>query len=248
MRNLMFKQEENTARGEGSPPLVKLTKEDPLYYEQVKALRAKFEYKVDLLKIKTVAITSSIAGEGKTTSCAQLAMNLVKAGRKKVLLIDADMRKSELARGMNIPQLPGLSEFLSGSVVLKDIMRNSFLPGLYVIPAGARLHEPAHLLSGEKFRTFLGEARGHFDVILLDTPPVLPVADTLSLRDQVDGFLFLYRVGFTPHAMLRQAAEEIGQEKIIGVVLNGVAPQSSKYYARYYGKYYQKPVGKEPKE
>jgi Mrp family chromosome partitioning ATPase len=101
-------------------------------------------------------------------------------------------------------------------------------------------------LSGEKFRAFLGDVRSHFDVILLDTPPILPVADTLGLRDQVDGFLFLYRVGHTPHPMMRQAVEEVGEEKILGVVLNGVAPRKQRYYQRYYGKYYQKTIQEDP--
>jgi Mrp family chromosome partitioning ATPase len=106
--------------------------------------------------------------------------------------------------------------------------------------------EPGNLLSGEKFRSFLEDARGNFDVVLLDTPPILPVADTLCLRDQVDGFLFLYRAGFTPHPLLRQAAEEVGEEKILGVVLNGVTQQNQKYYHRYYGKYYRKVAQEEP--
>jgi len=234
----------HSVREDGSPPIVRVGKRDPIYLEQIKAMGAKFEYKIDMLKIKVVAVTSAVAGEGKTTSCAQLAMNLVMAGRKKVLLIDADLRKSDLAKGMNLPAVPGLSEFLRGSAATKDIVRNSFLPGLYIIPAGTRVDEPANLLAGEKFRAFLGEVRGHFDIILLDTPPILPVADTLSLRDQVDGFLFLYRAGFTPYTLMRQAAEEVGEEKVLGVVLNGVTQQKQKYYSRYYGKYYHKPAGK----
>lgn len=223
-----------------SPPLARVGNQDPVYLEQIKAMRAKFEYRIDMLKIKVVAVTSAIAGEGKTTSCAQLAIHLAMTGRKKVLLIDADMRKSDLAKGMNLPTLPGLGEFLTGAVTLKEIVRNSFLPGLYIISGGSRIGEPANLLSGEKFRAFLGDVRSHFDVILLDTPPILPVADTLGLRDQVDGFLFLYRVGYTPYPMLRQATEEVGEEKILGVVLNGVMPKNQRYYQRYYGKYYQK--------
>ncbi|PWB62347.1 MAG: protein tyrosine kinase [Deltaproteobacteria bacterium] len=244
MKISFSRQNGNTRREDGSPPIVRAGKQDPIYLEQIKAMGAKFEYKIELLKMKVVAVTSAVAGEGKTTSCAQLAMNLVMAGRKKVLLIDADLRKSDLARGMNLPAVPGLSEFLHGTVAVKDIVRNSFLPGLYIIPAGTRVEEPANLLAGEKFRAFLGEVRGHFDIVLLDTPPILPVADTLSLRDQVDAFLFLYRAGFTPFPLMRQAAEEVGEEKVLGVILNGVAPQKQKYYSRYYGKYYHKPSGK----
>ena len=215
--------------------------EDQVFTEQFRALRAKFEYRADVLKCKVVAVTSAIAGEGKTVSAAHLATNLVSAGRKKVLLVDADLRKSELARGLKISPLPGLSEYLAGSVTLKDILRKTFAPGLYVIPGGMRVADPGDLLAGEKFRSFLKEVRDHFDFIILDTPPILPVSDTLSIRELMDGFVFIYRAGFTPHPMFRQAIEEIGDRNILGVVLNGVEPQSQKYYQRYYGKYYRKP-------
>ncbi len=213
---------------------------DPVYFEQFKALRAKFEYKVDMLNCRVVAMTSAVAGEGKTASCVNLATNLASAGRKKVLLIDMDLRKADLAGIMNIASHPGLSEFLAGSAGLKDVVRNSAVKGLYVIPAGTRVAAPADMLAGEKFRTFLNDSRKTFDVVLLDTPPLIPVADTLVLRDQVDAFVFVYRVGFTPHILLRQAVEEVGDKKILGVILNCVEPQKERYYQKYYGKYYRK--------
>ena len=230
----------------GVSTILKKGEDDPFFGEQSKAFKAKFEYKADMLKIKVVAVTSAIAGEGKTLSCANLAMNLASSGRKKVLLIDVDLRKADLARGLNIPPLPGLSEFLAGTVGLKDIMRKSLIPGLYVIAAGTRISAPADLLAGDKFRQFLADVREHFDMVLLDTPPILPVADTLGLKDQVDGFIFLYRTGFTPYTMFKQAVEEIGEKNIVGVVLNGVEPHKEKYYQRYYGKYYKKRVPEEP--
>lgn len=213
--------------------------EDFLYLEQFKALRAKFEYRVDMYNWKVVAVTSAIAGEGKTVSSVNLARNLATAGRKKVLLIDLDLRKSDLARALDMNPAPGLSEFLAGSAVLKDIVRPHLEPGLHVVPGGARTSAPADLIAGERFRSFLQQIRAHFDVVLLDTPPVIPVADTINVREQVDGFLFVYRVGHTPHPMLRQAVEEVGEKRILGVVLNGVEPRSERYYYRYYGKYYK---------
>lgn len=229
----------------GINTILKKGEEDHCFVEQFKALKAKFEYKLDMLKFKVVAVTSAIAGEGKTLSCANLAMNLASSGRKKVLLIDVDLRKADLARGMNIPPQPGLSEYLTGTVGLKDILRNSFMPGLYVIAAGKRIAAPADLLAGDKFRHFITDIRDHFDVILLDTPPILPVADTLSLKDQVDGFILVYRACFTPYTMLKQAIEEIGEKNVIGVVLNGVEPHKEKYYKQYYGKYYRKNIENE---
>jgi Mrp family chromosome partitioning ATPase len=97
-------------------------------------------------------------------------------------------------------------------------------------------------LAGEKFKSFLQEIRSSFDMILLDTPPVLPVADTPTIRDRTDGFLLVYRVGVTPHTMLRQAMEELGEKNVLGAVLNGVEVASDSYYRKYYGSYYHRTV------
>jgi Mrp family chromosome partitioning ATPase len=79
-------------------------------------------------------------------------------------------------------------------------------------------------------------------MILLDTPPVLPVADTPTIRDRTDGFLLVYRVSVTPYTMLRQAMEELGEKNVLGAVLNGVEVASDSYYRKYYGSYYHRTV------
>ena len=213
---------------------------DHMFNEQYKNFSARFEYGVDMRGYKVVGITSSIAGEGKTVATVNLAANLASTGRKKVLLLDVDLRKSDLAKGMRIPPHPGLTEFLRGSASLKDTLRYALTEGLHVIPGGKRTDAPWDLITGERFRTFLKEMRETYDVILLDTPPVLPVSDTLALRDVVDGIILVYRMGFTPHTLFRQTLEDIGEPKLLGILLNGVEPQSEGYYQKYYGKYYTK--------
>jgi len=241
-------QAQKTRKENNVPPLIRLGSDEPYYFEQIKALRAKLETLIDAKHLKIVAVTSAIAGEGKTLSCANLAVNLASAGRRRVLLVDMDLRKSEIGQGMGVKPLPGLSEFIGGAVTLKEIQRDTFVPGLQLIPAGRKVADPTDLLAGERLRIFLGHARQRYDIVLLDTPPILPVADTLSLRDQIDGFLFLFRAGFTPHPMLGQALEEVGEDKIIGVVLNGVEPKGDRYYHRYYGNYYHTPARGETPE
>ena len=205
-------------------------KETILFHEQFKALRAKIDDYLEKEGGRTIAITSAIAEEGKTVTCVNLAMNIATTGRKKVLLVDTDMRKSDLAQGMDLEPGPGLSEYLSGNANVKEILRNSLVPGLHVIPAGSEIPESTDLLAREQFRSFLKSAREAFDVILLDTPPVIPVADTLSLRDQVDRFLLVYRAGFTPYPLLQQVIGEIGEQKILGVVINRVKLMTNKYH------------------
>ena len=230
------RREEPTVETQGWSSLFQ--SEDQILVEQFKTFSARFEYRADVLGCKVVAVTSAVAGEGKTVSAVKLAMNLALTGRKRVLLVDVDMRKSDLAKGLQLPPVPGLSEFLSGSAKITDIARNSLVPGLVVIPAGMRIAAPWELITGERFRAFLEKFRKHCGLIILDTPPMIPVSDTMALRDLVDGFVLVYRLGFTPHPMLRQALEDIGEKKLLGVLLNGAAPQSERYYQRYYGKYY----------
>ena len=238
-------------KGNGAGPdrervdLLKVGEEDQVFLEQFKALRSKLEYKLDMLAWKVIGITSSIAGEGKTLTCAKLAVSLARTKRKLVLLVDADIRKADLSKGFGNPRHPGLTEYLLGGAVFENIVRKSAAPGLDTVSSGSSVAAPADLLAGDCFRIFIEEARKRYDLVLLDTPPILPVADTMSMRDQLDGLIFVYRAGITPLQMFQQATEEIGEKKILGVVLNGVEPKSERYYGKYYGHYYTSLKNKE---
>lgn len=234
-------------RIKGAERMIGGKEQDPIYIEQFRVLRAKLDYKVDMLKYRVMAITSAIAGEGKTLTSANLAVQLASAGRKRVVLIDLDLRKSDLAAVFGVPPVPGLTEYLSGSLKLSDIVRGTATHGFFLITAGTKISSPMDQIGSDKFKAFIRDIRERYDIVLMDTPPILPVADTLALKDLVDGFLFIFRVGFTPHPMFRQAVEEIGEKNIIGVVLNGVEQKKQKYYQRYYGNYY-KPGAKSAKK
>lgn len=212
---------------------------DPFYTEMMRGLRAKVEHRIDTTGFRALGVTSAVAGEGKTKTAIQLAVNMASTGRKKVLLMDLDLRKSDVAREMRIGATPGLSEYLLGSVSREEIIRITSTRGLYLVPAGAPVHSPVDLLAGEKFRSFLKELRGHFDLLILDTPPILPVPDALTISDQLDAFIVVFRLSFTPYKLLRQAVDELDTGKIMGVVLNGDEKKSDKYYSRYYGNYYK---------
>jgi capsular exopolysaccharide synthesis family protein len=221
------------------PNILNLRGIDPFYYEMVKGLRAKVEYKMDSLNLRVLAVSSAVAGEGKTLTAIHLAANMASTGRKKVLLVDMDLRKPNIAKELGIASDSGLSEFLLGSVPTQKIIRNSVMPGLSVIIGGKTISSPVDMLAGEKFRSLLRELREHFDLVILDTPPILPVPDAVTISEQVDAFILLFRFSHTPHQLFRQAIEELGERKIVGVVLNGEEKKSDNYYHKYYGKYYQ---------
>jgi capsular exopolysaccharide synthesis family protein len=212
---------------------------DPYYTEMMRGLRAKVEHRIDTAGFRALGVTSAVAAEGKTKTAIQLAVNMASTGRKKVLLMDLDLRKSDIAREMRIGATPGLGEYLTGTVSREEIIRITSTRGLYLIPAGRAVSSPVDMLAGEKFRSFLKELRGHFDLLILDTPPILPVPDALTISEQLDAFILVFRLSFTPYKLLRQAVDELGQGKIMGVVLNGDEKKSDKYYSRYYGSYYK---------
>lgn len=230
---------EETLFPSGRPAILNLRAIDPFYYELLKGLRAKVEYKMDTLNLRVLAVSSAVAGEGKTLTATHLAANMASTGRKKVLLMDMDLRKPSIARELGIASDSGLSEFLLGSVPKEKLLRNSVVPGLSVIVGGKTISSPADILAGEKFRSLLRDLREQFDLVILDTPPILPVPDAVTISEQVDAFILLFRFSHTPHQLFRQAIEELGERKIVGVVLNGEEKKNNKYYHKYYEKYYQ---------
>lgn len=224
----------------GLHDVFKMRKVDPFYYELFKGLRAKIEHKIDLVELQVLAVTSAVAGEGKTLTAINLAANMASTGRKKVLLVDLDLRKSSISKELGFAPDSGLSEYLLGTAPREKIVRSTSLPGLFVVAGGRPISSPADLLAGDQFRSLLRAFREQFDLVILDTPPILPVPDALTVSEQVDAFILLFRLRHTPYHLLRQAVEELGDRKIMGVVLNGEEKKSDKYYSRYYGNYYRK--------
>jgi len=218
--------------------VLNLRKVDQFYYELFKGLRAKVEYKIDMSDLKVLGVTSAVAGEGKTLTAINLAVSMAMTGRKQVLLLDMDLRKSGISQELSIAARPGLGDFLLGAAGQSDILRTSSVSGLSIIPCGRTMTSPADLLAGQNFRTLLEELRSQFDLIILDTPPILPVPDAVTVAEQVDSFILLFRLSHTPQQLFRRAVDEIGERKVLGVVLNGETPRSNRYYSKYYGKYY----------
>jgi capsular exopolysaccharide synthesis family protein len=137
-----------------------------------------------------------------------------------VVLVDADLRKPSLQHLFGLPPGPGLSEYLAGAVDLKDAMR--FLPdhNLTIITAGAAPINPAELLGSTAMRRMLDHLRARFDRVILDTPPVLPLADVAILAPLVDGSLMVVRAGYTPKPAIENALRAFDASRLLGVVLN----------------------------
>src|SRR5204863_29398 len=149
-------------------------------------------------------VTSTSKGDGKTTTALALAINSAQTGRP-VLLIDGDMRHPAMHKTLALDNSRGLSNYLSSDVPALAVVRTTAIPNLFVIPAGPMPPNPVELLSGPKLLSLLGQLGERFSQIIVDAPPVLGLADSIVLGDQVGSVLFVVCSGHTRKAHARAA-------------------------------------------
>jgi len=203
-----------------NPVLVAGLAPKSLAAEQYRQLRTRLSHAEGASTLRTVLITSPQKGEGKSVTAANLALTMAQELQRRVILVEADLRKPSLQQLFGLPPGPGLAEYLSGAVELKDVMR--FLPdhNLTVIHAGSAPTNPAELLGSTAMRRLLDQLRTRYDRVLLDTPPVLPLADVAVLAPLVDGTLMVVRAGVTPKPAIENALRAFDSSRLLGVVLN----------------------------
>jgi capsular exopolysaccharide synthesis family protein len=188
---------------------------------------------------RVIGITSCGPGEGKSTTAMNLAVAFSQQN-KRVLLIDADLRKPALAQRMKLPDMsaPGLSRFLSDPTLLPEqcIQSIESLPGLSVMPVQEIPPFPSELLGQGRLEDLIGWSRQNFDIVLIDTPPALLVTDALIVAQSLDIILVVARIGIAQRRALRRVRQELAKfpDKHIAVVVNAV-PQSQSYYGGYGG-------------
>ncbi|HET6955986.1 MAG TPA: CpsD/CapB family tyrosine-protein kinase [Vicinamibacterales bacterium] len=188
--------------------------------EQYRQLRTRLSHTEGMNNLRTVLVTSPQKGEGKSLTSANLALTMAQELHRKVVLVEADLRKPSMLQLFGLPPGPGLTEYLSGAADAMDVMR--FLPdhNLTVIPAGSAATNPAELLGSTAMRRLLDALRTRFDRVILDTPPVLPLADVAVLAPLVDGSLMVVRAGVTPKPAIENALRAFDSSRMLGIVLN----------------------------
>lgn len=209
------------------------------FTEELKQLRTNIIFSGEEKKV--ILITSSYAGEGKSTLALELSRAFAELG-KNVLLIDADMRLSNLAsKRTSADQTPlGLSHLLSGQVSLEHILCKTDTPHLYTIFSGRFPPNPSELLANRKMSTLMSWARDNFDFIFIDCPPISVVTDAAVIAPITDGALFVVKAEKVPKKIAADALKLLKNANcpILGVVLNQVKHSRSAYKKRGYGYYY----------
>jgi protein-tyrosine kinase len=211
---------------------------ETLVGEQFRLLRAKLVMMQKQRRIKTLLVTSAAPSEGKTFVACSLAGVLSQQPGSRVLLVDSDLRKPKAAQNLgfsNYSDVQGFADVLKGKIEVMDALTSSKNSGLFFLPAGQRPENPAELLSSALLARSLNLLSGHFNWIVIDSPPAVALADTSVLASVCDAVLLVVHSCRTPAKMIRDSIESLGGEKICGVILNRTKrAESSRYYYSYY--------------
>jgi protein-tyrosine kinase len=218
-----------------STRLVTLTAEGSLGAEKFRFLAVRLSHLQQSRAIKKVVVTSTMPEEGKSLVSANLAVALAHKCRQKVLLVDGDLRRPSLAETFGIEKLPGLSEWVQdGSSPAARLYRLEE-PGFWLLPAGGAPENPLGLMQSPKLSQILEQLSTWFDWIIIDTPPLLPLADTSVWVRLSDGVLLVAREAKVERRQLKKGLEAVKTSNLIGVILNDTeSAQQSSYYQHYY--------------
>jgi polysaccharide biosynthesis transport protein len=222
---------------------------DSVPSEAFRALRTRIQFsRVNRETLKTILITSSAPQEGKSTIAINLAGSFA-LSNKKTLLLDCDLRKPSMHKVFNTERVPGLIDFLTGNASKDEIVKTSDIKNLYAIPSGTIPPNPAEMLDSKEMRKFLLELRDQYDLVIIDSPPIVAVADAEILSSMVDGTLLVVSSETTEVELMRRSVELIRREntQFLGTVLNNFSYKGGygSYYKYYY--YYSSPESKRGK-
>ncbi|HEY1308702.1 MAG TPA: CpsD/CapB family tyrosine-protein kinase [Vicinamibacterales bacterium] len=208
---------------------------NPLIVEQYRRLAATLHEAQIEKGLKTVMVTSAAPREGKTLTAVNIALTLSESYNRRVLLIDADLRRPSVHELLGVGNEPGLSDVLRADHA--DIPTVQISARLFVLVSGRTEGNPLAGLSSDRMRSLLDDAATRYDWVLLDTPPVGLLSDSQVLGRLAQASVFVIRSGETPFPAVERAMADLGRDRIIGTVLNAVEDIPS---TSYYGNYYQK--------
>jgi len=197
--------------------------------EQYRSLRTRVKSAERGRSIRTIVITSPNKGDGKSLTAANLALTMAQEFQQRVLLVDGDLRRPTLHALFGINDTPGLSDVLAGAASLDDALVTLPQHNLTILPCGLLPSQPAELLGSTAMRRALDALRTRFDRILIDMPPVAPLADVSIALGMVDGLLMIVRAGVTPKPAIESALSGLDISKVLGLVLNDAGAGSGSY-------------------
>jgi tyrosine-protein kinase Etk/Wzc len=223
----------NIGHNIGSTELPVTEKPNSSLTESFRALRTNLQYILPVKDNGIIAVTSAVSGEGKTFCSVNLA-GILAMGGKKTLLISLDLRRPKIHRVFNLNNSEGISTYLIGKTEFGDLIHETNVNNLFVAVSGPVPPNPAELMGTEKMKAFIQKAKTQFDYIVIDTPPVAIVTDTLALKDSLDALVFVVRHNFSDRQVVELANNMYERHLIknLGVVVNDI--QLTGYYGYSY--------------
>lgn len=214
-----------------------IVKEKPksIHAEQYRTIRTNINFSMPDIDLKTILITSARPSEGKSTIAANLASVFSQDG-KRVILVDADMRKPTVHYTFELSNRYGLSGVLSRQYELEYAIHQTAIEGLFVLPSGAIPPNPVELLNSNQMNRLLVELKARFDLIIFDAPPILSVTDSQILSNKCDATILVIDSRTTPKesAIKAKSILEHSKANIIGVILNNYILKKDDYYSQFH--------------
>ena len=207
--------------------------------DRFRFLRMRLREVKEAAKLQSLLITSALPQDGKTTVALNLATALAEGGKRTVLLIEADLYHPSVAQRLGLPSRPGLGECLEKDLEPLSMLRRLEPLGCYFLPAGDVRGNPTEALQSDNFAKVMTAVRPHFDWILIDTPPVAPLTDAISLIKHVDASFLVVRADHTPQEAVKGALTLLGPKNVLGIIFNA-AEGLNRLYSKYYGYYAKK--------
>jgi capsular exopolysaccharide synthesis family protein len=207
--------------------------------DRLRFLRLRLNQVWNAEKLKRLLITSPRPHDGKSTLALNLAVTLTEEGKRAVLLVEGDLHRSSISKELGLTDRPGVAECIENDSDPCSLIRRIEPIGCYFLPAGNPGGNPSELLQSAKLQTMMESLSPHFDWILIDSPPVAPLTDTLSWKERADATLLVVRAGSTPTQATEEALNLLGRKHVLAIVLNGVEGLDriyKKYYKAYTGR------------
>lgn len=215
--------------------IIGLSRKDGLGAEKFRFLAVRLRQMNQVRPLKKILITSTMPEEGKSLTSANLAIAFAHRHVQKILLLDGDLRRPALGQMFGAGTLPGLSEWLHGNGSLRKNVYRIQNAGFWFLPAGSTPENPLELMQTERLPQILEELTAHFDWVVIDSPPVLPLGDTSVWARAADGVLLVVREGKSQTSQLKSGVQALQPKNLLGIVLNSCSSvDRSNYYRRYY--------------
>jgi len=203
-------------------------------FESYRSLRTKITRLQASQGIRSIAITSAVAGEGKTISALNLAISFAQLGTQRILLVDGDIRTEGLSKLAGISGRPGLGEVLNGGCEFANAVLSTSIPELYAVGAGEPTSVASDLFAASRWKEFIAWCNETFNMVIVDCPPILGLADFDLISAACDGTVVIVRAHKTKREMLTTVAKHLEGKKVLGIVLNGEEHRHANYYGYYY--------------